>query len=153
MKGNNQKTFTAPLGIDSKFFLTSLPSLVRCKTKAVVGAVFTPLANRFLIANCSTRWHCSFKGLSQDGGREKFAEISAPLPLIRSIPQIARSISVESTLKQCRERKLMQIFQNNVQSLTVYRFPNKAHLLRPYHILKEFYLFIILINIINIILV
>ena len=33
-----------------------------------------PLAIMLLIADIGTRWRCNFEGLSQDGGRAKFAE-------------------------------------------------------------------------------
>jgi len=52
-----------------------------------------PLEIRFLIANYCTRCHCNFKGLSQDGGRAKFAENLRAFPFNKDQPN-------ESTFRQ-----------------------------------------------------
>ncbi len=57
-----------------KFFIAPLPVSVHDVKQKARLELCVPLAVTILLANYCTRWHCNFKGLSQDGGRPKLAE-------------------------------------------------------------------------------
>jgi hypothetical protein len=91
------------LAIDSEFFHCSFanPYTMYNKRRSRSGVRLTAqLAIRCLIANW--RWHCNFKGLSQDRGWADFSrnlQASLSLMTYRMSLISAGSISMESTFK------------------------------------------------------
>jgi hypothetical protein len=72
-KDDNKKMFTPPLETYSKFSSHLCQSVYDVKQKALLE-LCEPVSMRFPIARYCKRWRCNFKGLSQDVGREKYAE-------------------------------------------------------------------------------
>ncbi len=58
---DDEKKFSAPLGVDSKLLYRAFANLYGVKQNPHL-ALCTKLAINFLIANYRTRWRCSFSG-------------------------------------------------------------------------------------------